>query len=196
MVTSDRFGSVTGVVLAGGKSRRMGRDKARMPFRGRPLLEHMLGLLAQGGATPCLVSGRYAGYDCIPDMDADGGPIAGILAVAEALPGQRLLFVPVDMPLLDPALIRRLLAEAADAICVRFEDYALPMRLDAMPFVRDRLRAAMRETGRRRSVLALQAAVGAASLPLGAADAAAMGNCNTPEEWEGALRAPAPLRTP
>lgn len=196
MVVSGMSGSTTGVVLAGGRSRRMGRDKAVLPFCGRSLLEHMLDLLARGGADPCLISGLYAGYDCIPDTDADGGPVAGIRSVAEALPGQRLLFVPVDMPLLDPALIRRLLTGAVGAACVRFEDHALPMRLDATPCVRGRLQAVMQETGRRRSVLALQAAVGVASLALGAADAAAMSNCNTPEEWEGALRAPAPLRTP
>ena len=186
----------TGVVLAGGKSRRMGRDKAMLPFRGHPLLEHMLDLLAQGGADSRLVSGQYAGYACIPDVCADGGPIAGIHAVAASLPGRRLLFVPIDMPLLDAALIRRLLTEAPDALGVRFEDYALPMRLDATAFVRDRLQAAVRETGRRRSVRAFQAAVGTESLPLGAEDAAAMSNCNTPEEWDGLARTPAQLRTP
>lgn len=188
MSASNQPGEVTGVVLAGGKSLRMGCDKAGLAFRGRSLLDHMLDLLAQGGSDPCVVSGQYAGYPCIPDAFRDGGPIAGILAVAEALPGRRLLFVPIDMPLLDPALIRRLLAEAVDAACVRFEDYALPMRLDANAFVRDRLHAVALESGRRRSVLALQAAVGVESLSLGVGDTAAMGNCNTPAEWDGLTR--------
>lgn len=188
MEPSSMPGDATGVVLAGGKSLRMGRDKAGLAFRGRSLLDHMLDLLAQGGVHPSIVSGQYAGYPCIPDAAPDGGPIAGMLAVAEALPGRRLLFVPIDMPLLDPRLIRRLLTEAVDAVCVRFEDYALPMRLDANAFVRDRLHAAALESGRRRSVLALQAAVGVESLPLGAEDAAAMGNCNTPAEWDGLTR--------
>jgi len=130
MDTSSMPGDATGVVLAGGKSLRMGRDKAGLAFRGRSLLDHMLDLLAQGGVHPSIVSGQYADYPCVPDAFPDGGPIAGMLAVAEALPGRRLLFVPIDMPLLDPRLIRRLLTEAVDAVCVRFEDYALPMRLE------------------------------------------------------------------
>ncbi len=181
-------GEVTGVVLAGGKSLRMGRDKARLLFRGRSLLDHMLDLLAQGGSGSCIVSGRYPGYRCIPDAFHDGGPIAGLLAVVEALPGRRLLFVPIDMPLLDPRLIRRLSTEAAQAACVRFADFALPMRLDASAAVRERLQAIARESGRRRSVLALQAAVAVESLPLGAGDAAAMSNCNTPAEWDRLAR--------
>ncbi len=188
MSASNQPGEVTGVVLAGGKSLRMGCDKAGLAFRGRSLLDHMLDLLAQGGVRPSIVSGQYAGYPCIPDAAPDGGPIAGLLAVVEALPGRRLLFVPIDMPLLDPRLIRRLLIEAPHATCARFTDYALPMRLDANAFVRDRLHAAALESGRRRSVLALQAAVGVESLPLGAADAAAMSNCNTPAEWDDLTR--------
>lgn len=184
MSASNQPGAVTGVVLAGGKSLRMGCDKARLPFRGRPLLDHMLDLLAQGGSDPCVVSGLYPGYRCIPDALLDGGPIAGLLAVVEALPGQRLLFVPIDMPLLDPRLIRRLRIEAPHAACVRFADFALPMRLDANAAVRARLHAIARESGRRRSVLALQAAIAVESLPLGAGDAAAMSNCNTPAEWD------------
>ena len=188
MDTSSMPGEVTGVVLAGGKSLRMGRDKAGLAFRGRSLLDHMLDLLAQGGSDPCVVSGQYAGYLCVPDAAPDGGPIAGILAVAEALPGRRLLFVPIDMPLLDPRLIRRLLLEAPQAACVRFADFALPMRLDANAVVRERLQAIARESGRRRSLLALQAAVAVESLLLGAGDAAAMNNCNTPAEWDDLTR--------
>ena len=179
---------VTGVVLAGGKSLRMGCDKAQLAFRGRSLLDHMLELLAQGGIDARVVSGQYPGYRCIPDTLQDGGPIAGLLAVVEALPGQRLLCVPIDMPLLDPRLIRRLSTEAAQAACVRFADFALPMRLDASAAVRERLQAIAGESGRRRSVLALQAAVAVESLPLGAGDAAAMSNCNTPAEWDNLTR--------
>ncbi len=188
MDTSRMPGEVTGVVLAGGKSLRMGRDKAGLAFRGRSLLDHMLDLLAQGGSDSCVVSGLYPGYRCIRDAAPDGGPIAGILAVAEALPGRRLLFVPIDMPLLDPRLIRRLLTEAPHAACVRFADFALPMRLDANAVVRARLHAIARESGRRRSVRALQTALAVESLSLGAGDTAAMINCNTSAEWDGLTR--------
>ena len=87
-----------GVVLAGGRSRRMGTDKALLPFGKDTLLGHQVRLLTRLCAR-VVVSGTYTGFDCIADARPDGGPLAGLSAAAAAWPGA-LLVLPVDMPLM------------------------------------------------------------------------------------------------
>ncbi|UUS13945.1 NTP transferase domain-containing protein [Stenotrophomonas sp. CD2] len=67
-------GAINGIVLAGGLSSRMGRDKALLPWKGRTLLEHMRGLLLQAGAGRVWVSGDYPAFGGIPDQVARCGP--------------------------------------------------------------------------------------------------------------------------
>ncbi|MEP6937964.1 MAG: NTP transferase domain-containing protein, partial [Chthoniobacterales bacterium] len=74
------------VVLAGGKSLRMGCDKALLPFGGHRLLEHQLATLRATGATEIFVSAReaehysWAGMPIVCDEISDAGPLAGLCA--------------------------------------------------------------------------------------------------------------------
>ena len=70
--------SITGIVLAGGLSTRMGRDKALLPWQGRTLLEHMRGLLMQAGAREVWVSG-------LPGVRRHTGPPGTLRAAGRAL---------------------------------------------------------------------------------------------------------------
>ena len=68
-------------VLAGGQSARMGRDKALIEFRGRPLIEHALDKLRALGFAPRIVGSREdlsAFAPVIPDNYTALGPLAGI----------------------------------------------------------------------------------------------------------------------
>ncbi len=78
--------SVNGIVLAGGLSTRMGRDKALLPWQGRTLLEHMRGLLMQAGAREVWVSGNYPAFGGVPDRVARCGPLGGLYSVAMRMP--------------------------------------------------------------------------------------------------------------
>lgn len=100
--------NLIGVVLAGGQSSRMGRDKALLPINGKTLLEHQVALLDSLCAR-VYVSGRYDGFDCIQDALADIGPLAGVHAAATQFPTGALLFVPVDMPQIDAAHLKALI---------------------------------------------------------------------------------------
>ena len=117
-------GRVAGVVLAGGLSTRMGRDKALMRVHGQDkpdLLARTHDLLA--ALLPrCWVSCRADtprnGYECLFDAKPDQGPAAGILAALQAAREQgfaAVLALSCDMPLMDAATLRRLLAARAAA---------------------------------------------------------------------------------
>jgi molybdenum cofactor guanylyltransferase len=122
-VTRDeRF--VTALVLAGGRSTRMGTDKAFVEFGGRPMIAHVLDAV-RPQADAVLVSAnagleRYAalGVDVVTDLHpARAGPLAGIAAGLRRARHGCLLVVPCDAPRLPADLARRLgeARSAADA---------------------------------------------------------------------------------
>ncbi len=115
--------SVTGFVLAGGRSSRLGQDKVLLPWNNSTLLEEALRKLclvvgAEHGrvriCTNRLELGRYA--PVVPDAQSDraesAGPLAGILAALEVAETDWNLFLPVDLPLLPVEFLSGLLAYA------------------------------------------------------------------------------------
>jgi molybdopterin-guanine dinucleotide biosynthesis protein A len=101
-------------ILAGGASTRMRRNKALLPFRGKPLIRHQLDLL-QPLFSEVLISANnpatYAGLDLriVPDVFAEPCSLSGIHALLEAVTAPRLFVVACDMPFLNRELIRRML---------------------------------------------------------------------------------------
>ncbi|MBB5866229.1 molybdenum cofactor guanylyltransferase [Xanthomonas sp. 3058] len=173
----------TGVVLAGGRSSRMGQDKALLSWRGRPLLEHMQAVLREAGAHAVLISGARAGYAGIADTQPDLGPLGGLVSVIERVSDTTtLVVVPVDMPLLSRSLLDRLLAPSAQR-CVAFEDEMLPMRLCVDGAVRGALSLLMDGDASSRSLRALQRSLQCHRVAVTASERAAFVNCNTPEQW-------------
>ncbi|NIK44086.1 molybdenum cofactor guanylyltransferase [Xanthomonas arboricola] len=173
----------TGVVLAGGRSSRMGQDKALLQWRERPLLEHMQALLRDAGAHNVVISGDRPDYAGIADAQPDLGPLGGLASVINRLAdATTLVVVPVDMPLLSRSLLERLLAPPHRR-CVTFEDQMLPMRLYVDSVVREALTALMAGPGSLRSLRALQAALQCHRIAVTASERAAFVNCNTPEQW-------------
>jgi molybdopterin-guanine dinucleotide biosynthesis protein A len=176
----------TGVVLAGGRSSRMGRDKAGLLWHGKPLLHHMADLLREAGAARVAVSGDYPEMDGIPDTERDLGPLGGIASVAAALPDGPLLIVPVDMPAITAPLLATLVG--SDARCACYRDHMLPLRLQLDARLRDWLPEALRQPPSRRSLRALHAAQDGIFLPLPEHAATQLDNLNTPEQWQEAVR--------
>ena len=99
---------VTGVVLAGGESTRMGREKSSLSLSGKTLLERTLDVIGQVTADIVVVTSRpldVPGVRCVPDLVPGRGPLAGIHAGLMA--SRRAAFVVAcDMPFLSPYLIR------------------------------------------------------------------------------------------
>lgn len=173
----------TGVVLAGGQSSRMGRDKAQLPWRGQTLLAHACATLQAAGASRVLVSGDYPGFDCVADGAPGLGPLGGVASVVAAVPDGVLVLIPVDMPLLSPALLRQLAADE-QAPCVVYRDYILPMRLAVDARSRAVIDRLLADPAAGRSMRALHAALDGASIRPQVGAATELVNCNTPEQWQ------------
>lgn len=93
--------STNGFVLAGGESRRMGRDKAALRWKDCSLLDHMVLLLSTVADAV-----RIVGRDELPDRVPGQGPLGGILTALEATDSDANLFLAVDLPLLTPGFLR------------------------------------------------------------------------------------------
>jgi molybdopterin-guanine dinucleotide biosynthesis protein A len=173
-----------GVVLAGGRSSRMGRDKAMLPWQGHPLIEHLIAVLHAAGVREVKVSGDRPAYHGVTDSVPQAGPIGGIAGIAGSCEDSELLIVPVDMPRLQPALLQRLLTTASTAGCVRYADHMLPMRLRLDTHCRNALHALLAASDpRARSVRALQERVGVHEIALSADEATQLVDCNTEQTW-------------
>ncbi|MCS7177885.1 MAG: molybdenum cofactor guanylyltransferase [Anaerolineae bacterium] len=117
---------VTGVVLAGGASRRMGKDKAFLELAGRPLILHVLDRMAELCQEVLIVASdvsRYAGLGTrvVPDVFPGVGVLGGLHAGLRAAQHDLILAVGCDMPFLNPALLRAFVvwAEGYDVVALR-----------------------------------------------------------------------------
>jgi YD repeat-containing protein len=107
-------GELTGVVLAGGRSTRMGRDKARLRVDGEALWQRQRRVLAAAGAQPVLFAlragqRRFApGLMVVRDTRSGVGPIAGVHAALRACESEWLAVLAVDLPRVDAAWVAKL----------------------------------------------------------------------------------------
>lgn len=205
MSAASRFG---GIVLAGGRSTRMGRPKAWLPVGGRTMLEAVVGAIVDGlrdQAAPIIVVGA-PGQDLPPlgaparriDDDIEGeGPLRGMAAGLAALQGlaQAAFVSSCDVPLLKPAFVARMLALLGD------HDIAVPVvaglhhplaavyRIEVLQAVRDLL-----AKNRRRPFFLFEECrtrlVAAVDLEAADPDLDSLKNLNTPEEYESLVRNP------
>lgn len=125
---------VTGIILAGGSSRRMGTEKALLPLPGNKQLtfvEHLAALLAEQCCQVLLVArdeaqatryARVAGVRILLDKVPDRGPLMGLysgLSAMDTAISSHALVMAVDMPLVQAELVAFLLAQPrSDALIV------------------------------------------------------------------------------
>ena len=109
---------MTGVLLAGGESRRMGTDKAALEFDGEPLAARVARVLAEACDEVLVASGDGTrldrldlGFPQVADATPGAGPLGGIVAGLERARHPLVAVVAVDMPNASAPLLR-LLAEA------------------------------------------------------------------------------------
>ncbi len=109
------MGDVTGIVLAGGRSRRLGRDKALLPFEGEPLVVRAVRLLKGLCPEVLVITGeerRYTALLDVPvveDLVKGAGPLGGLYTGLAVSSHDYNLVVACDMPLLDRKVLSLLL---------------------------------------------------------------------------------------
>jgi molybdenum cofactor guanylyltransferase len=119
----------TAVVLAGGRSRRMGTDKSMLPIDGQPMIGHICQQL-RGTFARVLVSANnrekfsFLGLDVVPDRIPDQGPLMAIASALEASNSELNLIVGCDIPQIRLPVVRRMLTEAKGA------DVVIPVTKD------------------------------------------------------------------
>lgn len=169
-----------GVVLAGGRSRRMGTDKAALswPTEGGSLswLAH-----AQARLDSLCAEVVISGHPSLPDIEGENsGPLAGISAALNRFPNRVCLFLPVDMPRVPVIELQRLVATEYRNAC--FAHSLLPLRVtaddDARQAVADSLAT---DAPAQRSVKAFLARLPSLTTLL-PREASLMVNANTPED--------------
>lgn len=110
---TGRIPGVTGAILAGGQSTRMGRNKALLPWEGGTVIEAVASLV-RGLFDHVLVVAadpepyRFLGLPEARDHRPGLGPLGGVEAALRASPDPRVFIVACDMPFLSPDLIRHM----------------------------------------------------------------------------------------
>jgi molybdopterin-guanine dinucleotide biosynthesis protein A len=124
--TLARLKGITGIILAGGKSSRYGKNKALVEINGIRLIERVIGAVDSVFQHIILITNTpdeytYLELPTYEDLFKGLGPIGGILTGLEALSDEAGFFVACDMPFLNTALIRHMVEvrEDFDAVVPR-----------------------------------------------------------------------------
>jgi molybdopterin-guanine dinucleotide biosynthesis protein A len=164
------------VILAGGRSSRMGADKAVLDWAGRRAVDRLADLARTVGALAVVTSGATDyGIPLVEDREMGGGPVAGLVSAGAALAGagcDRVLALAVDAPTVGTADLAPLIAALHPGAAYRGLNLPLAWDLAATP----------RDAGGGWSVRRFIDAVGLARLACPAGAEERLRGANTPAE--------------
>lgn len=191
-----------GIVLCGGHSSRMGQPKAWLPFGNELMLPRIVRLLAEVVSPILVVAAPQQDVPPLPpeielvrDAQPNRGPLEGLLAGLQALRGraEAAYVSSCDVPLLQPAFVRRLLELLGDyAMCVpEVDGYRHPFAAVYRIEIADSVARLLAENRLRSSLLFAEAATRFVQ-PEELADVDPMfqslRNVNTQREYQSALQ--------
>ena len=104
---------ITGIVLAGGESKRMGREKGSIFLFGKKLIQYSIDAI-KPLCNNILISSNFPsynnfGYEVVPDLFAGKGPMSGIYSALERSSTPQNLVVSCDIPFINTALLKHLI---------------------------------------------------------------------------------------
>jgi molybdenum cofactor guanylyltransferase len=177
----------TGFVLAGGASKRMGQDKALLPYRGTTLVEHVAKNVLEAVGSVTLIGDPerlgHLGLAVLPDELPGSGPASGIYTALRSTETDWNLVVACDMPSVSADILRELVdrTQTASRNCVAATGvYGQPEPLCAVYHRRclPAIERAIRDKRLRMRDLIKE--FGAVWMKV---EASALTNVNTPAEW-------------
>ena len=121
-------------IMAGGKSSRMGQNKAFVKFQGRPMIEIVKERVSAFGDELILITNKpdeyaHLGLPMFSDLYTDHGPLAGIYTAVTHATYPHTLIVACDMPWLNPDLLTYMISQrhTADIIVPRWHKFPEPL---------------------------------------------------------------------
>ena len=125
-------GGLSGIVLAGGLSRRMGQNKAELRLNGTTFLEIQVDKFRALGIADVMLSGAgcpvLPGARVIPDEYTGRGPLGGLHACLRAAKNSTCMVLSVDVPLIQPATLAQLCrAHSGGVTVLRHGDLEEPL---------------------------------------------------------------------
>ena len=191
------------VLFAGGRSTRMGRDKALLKLDGEPLWQRQITLLRALQPREILISGNAMGFpaessaDCavVPDAITGLGPLGGLDTVLRRACCEQVLILAIDLPQMRVDLLARLLQEAAETGrgVIPRTSHGLEPLAAVYPRACQPLVSAVLAAGERSMQAFVQRALAEHLLvewTVEATDEGAFFNVNTAVEWEVFRRTP------
>ena len=106
--------TVTGAIFCGGKSSRMGRDKASLELSGKPMVQWVAAAMSAAGIDRIYTVGgqTHSGLQWLPDSQPQAGPLSALIDAIDAFGD---VFVcPCDVPLISDTLIQRIIAAGSE----------------------------------------------------------------------------------
>jgi len=117
--------SILGAVLAGGRSTRMGQDKADVLVRGSTMLEAVASAVQPVSDRLVLLGPDRDGWECWPDSVHAQGPLAGVATALTRTDTDYVLLVAVDHPFVTVGTLRHLTEMADDLPIVPVDDHGI-----------------------------------------------------------------------
>ncbi|MAO10553.1 MAG: hypothetical protein CMC07_06645 [Flavobacteriaceae bacterium] len=126
--------NITGIVLAGGKSTRMGEDKGFVSFNKKPFIFYSIDALKPLVGKILIVSDHKQyealGYQCINDIYQEAGPLSGLYSGLKASKTELNIVLSCDVPLITSEIVLKLLKSYKkndDAVVCKVKHRLMPL---------------------------------------------------------------------
>jgi len=196
------------IILAGGRSTRMGTNKALLAHPGNPhitFFEHLVSTLTPFCPETILVARdandaatyTFSGVQVVTDTIPDRGPLMGLYSGLSVIQAQRALLVAVDMPYIQPALVSFLLSQPlTDTLLIPLVNNAPQVVLalyphTILPLIDQRIQQGYRGPRSLLEVAPVQY-IEEALLRQVDPDLRSFVNVNTPQDWQSLTSTPPP----